>query len=332
MIFVTGGTGFLGRHLIPRLCRAGHPIRVLTRSPNQHPWLKNYPNLEVITGDLQEGSGLHALEGCTHVIHAAALFSMWRGAGDFTATNYQGTRYLLDAAQAVGVKRVVYISTIAVIGNPQPGIVLDEAHPPRPASAYQASKLEAEGLMQAAHRAGLLETVILRGGAFYGPLGAYAFNRLFFRDPMRGIIMQMDGGQYTIFPVYVGDVADAVLLSLREGRAGEIYNISGDPIRHRAAFDIVCEEAGLHWPRLNLPGWLGINFSRMLEWAAHFTGREPFYPLDLRWYVFNDWLVSTEKAQRELGFMPTSFREGARRTIAWYRAGKPDTLPELACD
>jgi len=119
--------------------------------------------------------------------------------------------------------------------------------------------------------------------------------------------------------------------SLERAKIGEVYNICGDWISHKDAFDIVCQEAHLHWPRLPIPGWLGINTARVLELFSALTHTEPFWPLNLRSYVYNNWRVSSEKARRELGFMPIDFREGARRTIAWYKAGQPDSLPELEC-
>jgi nucleoside-diphosphate-sugar epimerase len=331
MIFVTGGTGFLGRHLIPTLCRAGYSLRVLTRQPEANKWLCKYPHVEVVAGDLTSGEGLDAVQGCEYVIHAAGLFSMWNMAGDFEATNVAGTEHLLAEATRANVKRLVYVSTLAVIGNPQPQRIVDEAHPPRPADPYQASKLKAEQVIKRYHYEHDIETVILRPGAFYGPLGDYAFNRLFFTDPLRGIIMQMDGGYYRIFPVYIGDAAQGILLALTQGKSGEIYNLSGEPISHRAAFDIICKEADIHWLRLNLPGFVGINFSRFLNLLSRITRREPFWPLGLRSYVFNDWHVTSDKARRELGFTPIDFADGAKRTLAWYRAGKPDWLSELEC-
>jgi nucleoside-diphosphate-sugar epimerase len=332
MIFVTGGTGFLGRHLVPVLCRAGYSLRVLTRKPDEQSWIRAYPNVEVIEGDLESGQGLDAIKGCEAIIHGAGLFRMWNLAGDFDAINVRGTERLLELAVRYQVQRFVYISTVAVIGDPQPGIPIDESHLARPADAYQASKLKAEDLIQQYHRTHELNSVILRPGAFYGPLGDYAFNRLFFTDPMRGIIMQMDGGHYIIFPAYIRDVAEGIRLALERGTAGELYNICGDVLSHRDAFDIICEEADLRFPRLNIPGVVGINFARLLTWISQITHREPFYPINLRSYVFNDWNVSSAKARRELGFSPTPFREGARRTIAWYRSGKPELIPENVCD
>ncbi len=331
-IFVTGGTGFLGRHLVPLLCRAGYSLRVLTRTPERHPWLRDLPRVEVVTGDLLNADLVtQAVQGCRLVIHAAGLFSMWHEAGDFDATNVIGTEHILQAARAANVERVIYVSTIAVIGTPMEGRVIDEQHPVSPADPYQASKWQAEQVVFRSIQQGL-PAVIVRPGAFYGPMGDYAFNRLFFTDPMRGIIMQMDSGKYTIFPVYIGDVAEGIRLALEKGRLGEMYNICGECLTHRAAFDIVCKEANLHWPRLNIPGVIGIGFAQVLTWLGHLTHREPFYPMGLRSYVFNDWPVSIEKAKRELNFEPTSFEAGVKKTIAWYKAGKSDTLPELTCE
>jgi nucleoside-diphosphate-sugar epimerase len=332
MIFVTGGTGFLGRHLIPRLCQAGHSIRVLTRHPEANAWLRRYERVEVICGDLLEPQTFSgALWGCQYVIHAGGMFRFWGDDQVFLDTNMRGTEYLLAAAAGTGVERFIHISTAAVVGTPDPGGIVDETHPPRPADAYQRSKLEGEQIALRYYREHNLPVIVLRPGAYYGPLGHYAFNRLFFKDPMRGIIMQVNGGRYIIFPVYIADVAQGIMQALERGRVGEIYNICGDWISHREAFDIVCHEANLHWPRLPIPGWLGITTARVLTAISNVTGTEPFWPINLRSYVYNNWRVSSEKARRELNFVPTDFREGARRTIAWYRAGAPDELPDMEC-
>jgi len=335
MIFVTGGTGFLGRHLVPTLCRAGfHPIRVLTRHPHKNNWLKRYPGVEIVAGDLLDAQTIRrAVDGCRYVIHAGGMFRFWVPDDEkvFFDTNARGTEHVLMACSKAQVERVIHISTAAVIGQPDSDKIVDETHPPRPADAYQQSKLRAERIAERFYTEERLPVIILRPGAYYGPLGEYAFNRLFFRDPMRGIIMQVSGGQHIIFPAYISDVAQGVILALKHGRIGEIYNICGDWVTHREAFDIVCEEARLPWPRLPIPSWMGIAAARVLEAISTITRREPFWPLNLRSYVYNNWRVSSDKARRELGFQPTDFREGAKRTIAWYRAGRPDDLPELRC-
>jgi nucleoside-diphosphate-sugar epimerase len=332
MIFVTGGTGFLGRHLVPSLCRAGHTVRVLSRQPDKHPWLSHYPNVEIIHGDLLDRDTLiKGIAGCQSVIHAGGMFRFWGNPEAFEATNALGTQYVLEAAVQAQVGRFIHISTVAVIGQPDPAGVVDETHPAHPVDAYQRSKWEGEQAAVRAYERDGLPLVVLRPGAYYGPLGHYAFNRLFFKDPMRGIIMQVNGGRYIIFPAYITDVVQGVMKALEVARLGEVYNICGDWIAHKDAFDIICQEANIHWPRLNIPGWMGIAASRALEAVSSITRTEPFWPLNLRSYVYNNWRVSSEKARRELGFTPIDFREGARQTIAWYRAGEPDDLPEFHC-
>lgn len=330
-MFVTGGTGFLGRHLVPALCRAGYAVRLLTRQPETHGWLKRYPGVEVIRGDLTlPETYAAALSGCRYVVHAGGVFRMWGRESLFLDNNVQGTALLLSALRGLPIERFIHISTIAVLGQPAPDAVLDEQYPPRPVDAYQRSKLIAEQMALRAAVEDGLPVVVLRPGAFYGPFGTYAFNRLFFKDPMRGLIMQVDGGRHIIFPVYIADVARGILLALERGRVGEIYNICGPWISHRQAFDIICAEAHIRWPRVPMPGWLDLPLARALEAVSGLLGIEPFWPLNmLRSYVHCNWHVTSDKAERELGFTATRFEEGARWTIAWYRAGEPDDWEEL---
>jgi len=333
-ILVTGGTGFLGRHLVPMLLQRGDSVRVLTRRPDAYSWLhrcaRAYPRLSVAEGDVQDAeSVMRAADGCRYVVHAAGLFRFWGDERAFMATNVNGTENIVRAA--AGAERLVHVSTIALIGQPDPNHIVDETHPADPADAYQRSKLAAELVVRQADDEGRVRAVIMRPGAYYGELGHYAFNRLFFRDPMRGIIMQVNGGRYITFPAYIRDVAQGMILALERGRAGEIYNLCGTCLTHKEVFDIVCDEARLWFPRLAIPGWLGVATARALTALATLTQREPFYPISLKSYVYNDWRVSNDKARRELGFVPTDFREGARRTIAWYRAGQPDQISEVEC-
>lgn len=321
-ILVTGGTGFLGRTLVPYLARIGYRQRVLTRNPQHNRWLTTLKQVKVVSGDLLDIVSLRsAAQGCRYVVHAGGLFSMWNDAESFRLHNVIGTRNLLCTIQETEVERIVHVSSIAVIGKPSTDPITEET-PANPADAYQSSKLATERVVwEFANKN--VNAVILRPGAFYGPFGQYAFNRLFFRDPMRGVIMQIHGGHHVIFPAFIRDVAHGIHLALEKGRNGELYNLCGDPITHRHAFDIVCDEAKLMWPRLNVPEWLGLAIARFLTGVANYTQQEPFWPQNLSSYVFNDWRVSTEKATRELGFIATDFRAGVRETLAWYQNNCP---------
>ncbi len=333
MIFVTGGTGFLGRHLVASLCRVGYSIRVLTRQPQEHQWLKQYPNVTVIHGDLQESDVVKAgIDGCRYVIHAGGLFRFWGDEADFEATNVRGTETVLNHAVQAGVERIIHISTIALVGNPAPDAIIDEDYEPQPADPYQRSKRKGEQVALQKFREDKAPVIILRPGAFYGPLGGYAFNRLFFQDALRGLLVHLDGGNYITFPAYIMDVVQGILLALQKGRIGEIYNICGECPSHKEVFQIIREEANLWYPNIYIPGKLVIGFAGFLTALSKLTRQEPFYPLNSRSVILNNWRVSSEKAKRELGFEPTSFDFGARRTVQWYLNGKPDTIPEIECN
>ncbi len=332
MIFVTGGTGFLGKHLLALLCRKGYELRVLTRTPHRHPWLDMYPNLQVIQGDIRDKALVReSIKGCRYVVHAGGKFAFWGDEYDFEDTNVNGAQHIMDASREYGIERVVHVSTVALIGTPNKDGLVDENHPVNPQDPYQESKWQAEQIVQSYHTDYDVPVIILRPGAFYGPLGNYAFNRLFFRDALRGLIVKLDGGNYVTFPVYTVDVAQAIELSLHKGRVGEVYNIVGDCMTHNEVFDTIKELSGIWYPKIPIPKQVVVPFSQLLTLISHITKREPFYPINLQSVIFNNWRVTNDKAIRELGFTPTDFRVGAERTLQWYREGMPEVIAEMAC-
>ncbi|MBI4768964.1 MAG: NAD-dependent epimerase/dehydratase family protein [Chloroflexi bacterium] len=318
MILVTGATGFLGHNLVTYLLASGYPVRALVRETSDVRYLRDL-GVELAVGDVCDvGSVNRAVVGCQYVVHGAGLFRFWGDPKAFERTNVEGTAWVLEAARRHNVEKVVHISTIAVVGNPPPGIVIDEATPCHPADAYQRSKLDGENLARMFQQGAHLLIVILRPGAFYGPWGHYAFNRLFFEDPLKGLRIQVHGGRRVTFPAFVPDVARAILAALKVGRPGEIYNVSGESLTHREANAVISRLAGI-WPwRLNVPAAAMAALARAWTRLAERTGREPYYPINLAGYVFNDWRVSSAKARAELDFFPTSFEEGVRQTLEWY--------------
>ena len=317
-VFVTGGTGFLGHSLLPLLVEKGYHVRALTRYPEHYPWLNDL-GVEAIKGDVEDRHVIDcAVEGCDYVVHAAGRFSFWGKREQFEHTNVQGAANVMDAAVRMNVKKFVHISTIVVVGSPLPDQIIDETHPTNPVEPYQRSKLKGEKLALQHWQDHQLPVVILRPGAFYGPHGRYAFNRLFIEDPLKGLLIQVNGGHYVTFPVYIGDVAATILNALQQGTPGEIYNVCGETITHQAANDIVSEEAGITHFRLNIPAWSMIALASAWTALSEYTHIEPYYPLNLRSYVFNNWRISSDKAHRDLSFEPIPFREGVRRTLDWY--------------
>ncbi len=318
-ILITGATGFLGHTLCPYLVERGHKLRALVRPSSACDFLRPL-GVELAWGDVRDAESIRAATaGCRAVVHAAGKFRFWGKREEFFNTNLEGTRNALQAARQANVEQFIFISTIAVAGAPRADAVIDETYPSAPWDDYQRSKLEAERLTLHYHQEYGLPTVVLRPGAFYGPGGRYAFNRLFFEDPLKGLQLQVHRGRRINFPVYIQDVAQGIDLVLKRGRPGQVYNISGASLSHQEANDTVDRLLGYHIWRFNAPTWAMLALARAWTWISRYTEREPYYPFNLSLYVFYDWKVSCEKAKRELGFVPTPFEEGARATLEWYR-------------
>ena len=321
MILVTGATGFLGRNLIPVLVSRGHRVRALVRPSSSWQFLADL-GVELAWGDTRDRNDvMDAMYGCRAVVHAAGLFRFWGRREDFFATNVRGTSHVLDAARLARAERFVHISTVAVVGRPKPGRIIDESYPCEPVDDYMRSKVEGERLVRRYWQEHRLPAVILRPGAYYGPWGHYAFNRLFFEDPfIRGLPIRVHGGRRFTFPVYVPDLAGVIETALTRGRAGETYNVSGPSLTHREINATISRLTGIQPRWIDVPAPAILLFARLWTALSRLTGREPYYPVNLAPYVFHDWVVDSSKAGRELMFEPTPFEEGALATIEWYRS------------
>lgn len=320
MILVTGATGFLGRHLIPQLCAAGYAVRALVRPGSDTRFLQPLGVELAYTEDISDPeAALAACQGCDQVVHAAGQFRFWGDSLSFWRTNVGGTSALLAAATAVSVQRFIHISTIVVIGQTAERGELDETTPCYPQEPYQRTKYEAEQLALSYQRERGLPVIVLRPGAFYGPHGRYAFNRLFFEEPLRGWRIKVDGGRRITFPTYVPDVVQGVTLALENGRCGEVYHVCSQSLDHNSVNSVISDLAGIGRWRANVPRPLVLALAKSWTAVSRLTKREPFYPINMAPYVFQDWRISTAKAERELGFRSTPFRIGAQATLEWYR-------------
>lgn len=317
-VLVTGATGFLGRHLIPELLDHGFLVRALVRPTSETGFLTQQGVELAVAVDITDLAGVtRAAQGCAAVIHAAGNFRFWGAAEQFFKTNVTGTEAVLKACRAAGVPRLIHISSIAVAGHIPTGSIIDETFACRPQDPYQQTKLQGEKTALALGKTLGIDVVVVRPGAFYGPWGVYAFNRLFFFEPLNGWRIRVSRGRRVQFPAFVPDVAWGIRLALEKGRPGEIYNISGRSLSHNEANRIISRLAGISPFRFDVPRGVMLALAWVTTHLARLTGREPLYPYNLRLYVFQDWPVSIEKAQKELGFKPTPFAEGARQTLQW---------------
>lgn len=225
-VLVTGGSGFIGCRLVERLIeRHGARVRVLVRDVGRASRVATFP-VEIVRGSILDGGTVQrAAEGCDTIFHCA--YGTAGSQGDRARTNLDGTRRVLEAALAVGARRVVDLSTLMVYGETAAGD-LDETAPRRRfGDPYADSKRAAEQLAVrwAAERG--LPVVILQPTAVYGPYGG-VWTELPLRQLATGRVPLIDHGRGLANAVYVDDLVSAMLLAAtRDGVEGEAFLISG---------------------------------------------------------------------------------------------------------
>jgi nucleoside-diphosphate-sugar epimerase len=226
-ILVTGGTGFIGGRLVERLLlQHAVQVRVLVRNLAHAPRIACFP-VELVQGDVTEPSDVRrAAEGCDLLYHCA-----YGNSGSPQArrmVNIGGTVNVLDAALHTDVKRVVYLSTRRVYGNPEDGILDESAPRLRSGNPYSDTKLEAEEIVLKYARTEGLPVTILQPTTVYGPYAPVWTLDVIERLKTEKVIL-VDGGGGLCNAVYIDDVVSAMLLAaVEEAAVGEAMLISGE--------------------------------------------------------------------------------------------------------
>jgi 2-alkyl-3-oxoalkanoate reductase len=260
------------------------------------------------------------MDGAEVVHHLAAAFrEMNVPDSHYWRVNVEGTRNVLEAALAQGVRKFVYCSTCGVHGNIDhpPG---GEDAPIQPADYYQRSKYEAEPLVREFNRRGL-PAVILRPAAIYGPGDPERF-LMIFRRVARGTFPMLGDGRTYYHPLYIDNLVDAFVLAMKDGAGeGEAYLIADD--RYLEIEDLVRRVGralGVEVKVPHYPAWPVVAASHVVEKACRPFGiAPPIFPRRVEWYRQNR-AFKIDKAKRELGYEPkVGIDEGLRRTADWYR-------------
>lgn len=254
-VLVTGGTGFLGRHLVRHLLAAGEQVRVLARPSaaglavtSAQPFCMQ-PHVEVVSGDLCDAPSLvRALEGMEAVCHCAAHMAVGGAWSAFEAVTVRGTESLLEAACGQKVGRFLHVSSLGVYGVNGQGPVTEDApfdaHP-EARGHYTRSKIEAERLVWQYAREHGLPCTIIRPGPLYGPGRAPFVARL--RIPLGAKLQMVIAQPEQHLPLtYVDNVAEAICLALRSRRAsGRAYNIVDNEAIQQGNYLALLREVGL---------------------------------------------------------------------------------------
>ncbi len=318
-ILVTGGTGFVGSHLVEQLLDAGHEVVCLVRSPAKAEALFAERRPRLVQGTLFDAAALRqAAEGVEAIVHGAAVLTA-RSRAEFFAVNEEGTRRVLAAASP-RLTRFVYVSSLAAAGPSTRGHQLQGGEREAPVTHYGASKLAGE----IAVRGGTVPWTIVRPPSVYGPRDV-EFLRVF-RLVRKGVMPVFGDGSQELSFVYVSDLARALVavLGSREAAGRLYYPCHPDIVRQRAFAQAVARAVRPDAPPLRLvplPGALaraGLWVSGTTAWLL---GRATMLSADkANEFLAEAWTCSPAALERDTGWTATnSLSVGLAKTAAWYR-------------
>ncbi len=323
---VSGATGFLGGRLSVLLREKGYSVRALVRSAGVVDDLVR-SGVEIVRGDVGDRASLvRAMAGRQWVFHTAGKVSDWGPRRDFQRINVDGTARVIDACREAGVRRLVHVSSLTVLGLPRSGKRMDENSPvaESPRDYYTESKLAGERLVRDAHGRDGLETVVIRPGVIWGPGDATIWPRLEALLRRRRLVL-IGRGTNHIALSHVDNLSRGLILAAQSAAAaGRIYHLTdGEDLTARFALTALAKACGVPPPRFSLPFPVVYSLAAMMEGATRW--RRAQNPPALTRYgvrlVACDGRFDIEKARNELGYNPEmTFRRGVAAMVR--QAGK----------
>jgi nucleoside-diphosphate-sugar epimerase len=316
--FVTGGSGFVGRRLIPALLDQGHTVRALGRSQASLDQVRQ-SGAEPCEGDLSSVDALkRGMEGCELVFHSAAMVKQWGTRAEFFEGNVRGTENVLEAARAVGIKRLVHVSTEAVLVDGSPLVNVDEKRPlpERPIGHYSSTKGAAERLVLSVNSPEMT-TVVVRPRFIWGKDDTSVLPQII--DAVKsGRFRWVDGGTFKTSTCHVDNCVEGMLLAAEKGRGGQVYFLTdGEPVVFREFITAMLKTQGVDPGNKKIPFGLSMAVATVSELLWNFLplpGAPPIARQELL-LVGREVTVSDEKARRELGYVGRVTREEGLREM-----------------
>jgi dihydroflavonol-4-reductase len=322
-VFITGGTGFIGSRLAIASREKGHAVALLGQTNTQaeqenHRLLERHGIKASLGSVLERDKLVDMARGCDVVFHLAAAQHEANVPDEhFYKVNVEGTRNMLEASVAGGVKRFVHGSTIGVYGSAMEGEI-DENSPMRPNNIYGVTKREGEQLALSFNEK--LPVSAVRISETYGP-GDRRLLKLF-KAIQKNVFFVIGKGDNKHQLIYVDDLVDGMYLAANDPKAvGQVFVLAGkEVLTTQEMVDIVADCLGTRIPRLHAPMLLFKTAAVLMEKTLAPLGIQP--PLHRRRLDFfrKSFFFSQEKAASVLGFSPkTDFRHGVAQTAAWYK-------------
>jgi nucleoside-diphosphate-sugar epimerase len=325
--YVTGGTGFIGSHLVERLVDQGYHVTCLIRKTSNLRWLNHLltaksPQVELVMGDLHDVEALAQHVRDTDLVFHLAGLTKAPDAATYDRVNAGGTKGLIEACLAAQTRldRFVYCSSLAAVGPSRDATPKAEDVTPQPLTDYGSSKLKGELILR--EYADRLPITIIRPPAVYGPRDVDIF--LFFQMINRGVMPILGDADKLLSLVHVKDlVAGIYTAAVSECAIGETYFLTDGDIHTWLEIErVIADALEKHPLKVQVPFFLLDFISIFTEAAAKVTRQTPTLNRQkVRDLKQRFWICDSTKAQKELGYHPNYFLEkGIQETADWYRA------------
>ena len=318
LALVTGGSGFVGGHLIRRLLSDGWRVRAPGRSAEARAEVEAL-GAEPVEGDLLDCAALaRAMDGVEVVFHVAAHFKLWGPMSLFRRINVEGTRNVVDAAERAGVRRIVYVSAAAVVmGRPEPmrGVTEDMPLHKMPFAPYAASKAEAEEVLLAANscRAGF-STVAVRPPFIWGP-DMPALDRMV-ETVRAGQFQWVAGGEQALSTCHVDNLCHALILAADRGSGGEAFFVSdGEDTTLKSFLTRLLASRGVTPKDRAVPFGIAWTMAGVMGavWRIFRRKGEPPVTRQMLRFIGKDFTIDVSRARNQLGYAPViSTADGMR--------------------
>jgi len=322
MNLVTGASGFVGAAVVRRLLDAGEQVAVLMRPGSDRRNIEGL-DVEVREGDLLVPETLvPAVRGCRVLYHVAADYRLWvRDPAEMFRANVDGSAAIIRAAAEAGAERIVYTSSVAVLGIP-PGGEGDEDTPVTYADMigpYKQSKFRAEERVRDLTAREGWPVVIVNPSTPIGPRDVKP-------TPTGRIIVDAACGRMPAYVdtglnvAHVDDVAEGHLLARARGRIGERYVLGGENMDLRRILAVIASLTGRRAPVIRLPTGLVMPIAYATEaWCRLTGGREPLVAPDSVRMAKKRMFFRWDKAARELGYAPRPAEQAIADAVDWFR-------------
>ena len=317
---VTGGSGFVGSHLVDLLISKGHEVRCIVRKTSSLKWLEG-KNVKIFDCGISDVEALEdVLAGADYLFHVAGVVKAKNEEG-CKKGNVETTRNLLDALLKfkVDIKKVVIVSSLTAAGPAVPGKPLTEDMPVNPITRYGKSKAEQEALVKT--YLDKLPISIVRPPAVYGERDTEIY--LMFKTFKQGLMTFIGFDKKELSLVHVADLVNGIYLAgISENSKSQTYFISSEEIYNwYQVADEMQNSIGKKAIRLNLPHFLVYSVAVFAEFFAMFQKSAATFNIEkARDFVQSAWTCDVSKAKNELGYeQNVSLAEGIKRTVDWYK-------------